>query len=161
MLIQLTTEQNTRIFRVNMAEDLKSPVHASQKLRSCNQCDFASERLGNLKRHMLVHSARKPFKCIQCNYSFTNYANLKRHMMTHSGERCFKCKFNCEQWNYSFTSYYYNKTIIVLRDTCWHIQEKSISVANNATKCVNERDIEMKIFPAISKESIIFIPWVI
>ena len=100
MLIQLTIEQNTRILIINMAEDLKSPVHASQKLRSCNQCDFASERLCNLKRHMLVHSARKPFKCTQCNYSFTNYANLKRHMLTHSGERCFKCN----QCNNSFAN---------------------------------------------------------
>ena len=121
MLIQLTKEQNTRIFIVNMAEDFKSPVHASQKLRSCNQCDFAS--VDNLKRQTLVHSARKPFKCIQCNYSFTNYANLKRHMLTHSGERCFKCN----QCNNSFAN---DGTLKIHMLT--YSGEKN-SIANNAT----------------------------
>ena len=57
------------------------------KPNKCNQCDYASAKEGNLKRHLKTHSGEKPNKCIQCDYG-SSYANhLRRHLKTHSGKK--------------------------------------------------------------------------
>ena len=36
----------------------------------CNQCDFASNKLSHLKRHMKIRSGEKSHKCYQCDGAY-------------------------------------------------------------------------------------------
>ena len=53
-------------------ESKKAPVRVEKggqgkSSNKCNQCDYASSHLGNLKRHLTVYSGEKSNKCNQCN----------------------------------------------------------------------------------------------
>ena len=43
----------------------------AEKLKKCNQCNFASAR--NLSKHLKVHSGEKSNKCNQCDYAPASY----------------------------------------------------------------------------------------
>ena len=57
----------------------------------CNQCDFASSRAGDLRRHLKTHIGEKSNKCNQCDFASTQAGDLRRHLKTHSGEKSSKC----------------------------------------------------------------------
>ena len=48
----------------------------------CNECNFASSRAGDLRRHLKTHSGEKPNKCHQCDYASLRVSGLKRHLKT-------------------------------------------------------------------------------
>ena len=50
----------------------------------CNQCDFASSQVGQLRIHLRTHSGEKPNKCTQCGYASSDASNLRRHLKKHS-----------------------------------------------------------------------------
>ena len=58
----------------------------NEKSYKCDQCDFASPQVGNLKRHKKIHSGEKPYHCHQCNFAAIRSGDLKRHLKIHSGE---------------------------------------------------------------------------
>ena len=71
-----------------------------KKKHNCDQCNYSTAVLSNLKRHKLVHSGEKPFACSQCKYSCTQACDLKSHLLIHSGENPFKCRqcnYSCKQ----------------------------------------------------------------
>ena len=57
----------------------------------CNLCDFASDKAGNLRSHLITHSGDKSYKCNQCDYASVSAVNLKAHLKSHSGEKSYKC----------------------------------------------------------------------
>ena len=59
----------------------------------CNQCDYASSRVGNLRTHLIMHCGEKSNKCNQCDYASSQASHLKTHLKTHTGEKSNKCKF--------------------------------------------------------------------
>ena len=66
-----------------------------QKVRTCNQCGYATARAYHLKVHMMIHSGERPNKCNQCEYASIEAKDLRRHMKTHNGEKLNKCN-QCE-----------------------------------------------------------------
>ena len=77
----------------NFNRHLKS--HSGEKLDKCNQCGFASYRADSLRMHLKIHSGEKSNKCNQCDYTSSEAGNLRRHLKTHSGEKPNKCN-QCE-----------------------------------------------------------------
>ena len=65
--------------------------HSGEISNKCNQCDYASNQAGNLKKQSIRHSGEKPNKCNQCDYASSSVADLARHLKTHSGEKINKC----------------------------------------------------------------------
>ena len=57
------------------------------KSKKCNQCDYASSRAGDLRRHLKTHSGEKSNKCNQCDYASSQAGNLRTHLKTQSGEK--------------------------------------------------------------------------
>ena len=62
-----------------------------KKSNICNQCDYASSRAGDLKRHLKSHTGEKPNICNQCDYASSYASPLRIHLKTHSGEEPNKC----------------------------------------------------------------------
>ena len=136
------------------ASALKTPMrtHSVGKPFNCTQCNFSCKSASLLKTHMLTHSGEKPFRCTQCKYSCTQTGALKRHMRTHSvGEKslsCTHCNYSCAN---SSTLKIHKRThtgknltiahnvispvhgLVILRQTCSHIPEKSLSTVIIAT----------------------------
>ena len=59
----------------------------AEKSNKCNQCDYASSYLGNLRAHLKTHSGEKSNKCNQCDYASSQLGHLKTHLKTHGGEK--------------------------------------------------------------------------
>ena len=51
--------------------------HSGEKLKKCNQCDFASFYASALRRHLKTHSGEKPNKCSQCDYASSHASDLR------------------------------------------------------------------------------------
>ena len=66
-------------------------MHSGEKSNKCNQCDYASSRVGHLRTHLKAHSGEKLNKCNQCNYASSGAGNLRTHLKMHSGEKSNKC----------------------------------------------------------------------
>ena len=67
-------------------------THSGEKSNKCNQCDFASSRAGDLRRHLKTHIiGEKSNKCNQCDFASTQAGDLRRHLKTHSGDKSNKC----------------------------------------------------------------------
>ena len=53
------------------SDTLKSNMQRQKvdKLKKCNQCDYASTSTGHLKGHFKTHTKERPHKCDQCDFS--------------------------------------------------------------------------------------------
>ncbi|KAG5895333.1 hypothetical protein JTB14_003131 [Gonioctena quinquepunctata] len=47
----------------------------------CTQCEFSSNRKGNLKRHLLTHLAGNPYVCSECKIGFNQKLQLDSHIL--------------------------------------------------------------------------------
>ena len=63
------------------------PTHSGKKSNTCNQCDYASSKPWNLRRHLKTHSGEKSNKCNQCDYVSSRAGDLRKHMIIHRGEK--------------------------------------------------------------------------
>ena len=61
-------------------------THCGEKWNKCNQCDFASSKADDLRRHLKSHSGEKSNKCNQCDYASSQAGGLKIHLKMHCGE---------------------------------------------------------------------------
>ena len=59
-------------------------IHSGEKPYKCNQCDYATSWACSLKAHMKIHSGEKPNKCNQCDFASSQAGHLRRHLKTHS-----------------------------------------------------------------------------
>ena len=66
-------------------------THSGEKSFICNQRDFAYVHSDDLRKHLKTHTGNKSFKCNQCDYASVLTSKLRRHLNTHSGEKLFKC----------------------------------------------------------------------
>ena len=70
---------------------LKKTTDKVIKSNKCNQCDYASSRAGDLRKHIKIHSGEKSNKCSQCDYASSWASGLRVHLKIHSGEKPKKC----------------------------------------------------------------------
>ncbi|KAG0711193.1 Zinc finger protein 569 [Chionoecetes opilio] len=65
--------------------------HINPKMHNCPYCDFSSNVLSRLQRHISVHSGDRPYACPHCPYSCSRKGNLQTHIRTHTGEKPYSC----------------------------------------------------------------------
>ena len=75
----------------SVKRSLQNHLEMHRKENKCNQCNYASSRAGDLRKHLKTHSGEKLNKCNQCDYASSQAGNLIRHIKTHSGEKSNKC----------------------------------------------------------------------
>ena len=97
-------------FGLKGEEILKKKTGSAIESNKCNQCDYASSRAGDLKKHLITHSGGKSNKCSQCDFACSDPSSLRRqcdyasfhasdlrlHLKTHSGmktNKCHQCDF--------------------------------------------------------------------
>uniref|UniRef100_A0A182X533 C2H2-type domain-containing protein n=1 Tax=Anopheles quadriannulatus TaxID=34691 RepID=A0A182X533_ANOQN len=63
----------------------------------CNYCNYTSNKLFLLSRHLKTHSEDRPHKCVVCERGFKTLASLQNHVNTHTGTKPHRCKHcdNC------------------------------------------------------------------
>ena len=82
--------QSVRLCIILCGKHLKR--HIRDKSIKCNQCDFASAREDNMKKHLKTHiSVDKLNKCNQCDYASYNAGYLRKHFEIHSEEKTYNC----------------------------------------------------------------------
>ena len=52
----------------------------SKRPNKCNQCEYASSKASNLRRHLEMHSGEKQNKCNQCDFASSQAGNLRTHL---------------------------------------------------------------------------------
>ena len=63
----------------------------------CDQCDFKSSRLTDLKKHMIIHTHEHCFQCCQCFKTFVTQTLLLKHLASHRPKGLIKCSC-CNQF---------------------------------------------------------------
>ncbi|XP_031639261.1 uncharacterized protein LOC116351312, partial [Contarinia nasturtii] len=58
----------------------------------CQLCEYSSNQMGHVNRHMRTHTGEKPHGCDICGKEFTTMQNLKRHKKTHTDQVPFHCR---------------------------------------------------------------------
>ena len=53
-------------------------THSGEKLKKCNQCNYASSQAGHLRAHLKTHSGEKSNKCNQCDCASSHDFDLPR-----------------------------------------------------------------------------------
>ncbi len=70
-------------------------THTGEKPYTCDVCDAAFARPGQLTTHKRTHTGEKPYACDQCDAAFAVSCHLKTHKRTHTGEKPYTCDL-CE-----------------------------------------------------------------
>uniref|UniRef100_I3JDT7 MDS1 and EVI1 complex locus n=2 Tax=Oreochromis niloticus TaxID=8128 RepID=I3JDT7_ORENI len=76
-------------------QDLR-PLHMSQGLHECKECDQVFPDIQSLEAHSLSHSEEREYKCDQCPKAFNWKSNLIRHQMSHDSGKHYECE-NCSK----------------------------------------------------------------
>ncbi|XP_060929273.1 MDS1 and EVI1 complex locus protein EVI1-A isoform X4 [Limanda limanda] len=76
-------------------EDLR-PLHLSNGLHECKECDQVFPDAQSLEGHILSHSDEREYKCDQCPKAFNWKSNLIRHQMSHDSGKHYECE-NCSK----------------------------------------------------------------
>ena len=50
------------------------------KSNKCNQCDYATSRSGDLRKHLKTHRREKQNKCNLCDFASSRAEHLRTHM---------------------------------------------------------------------------------
>ena len=58
---------------------IQNPNNISYKMYTCNFCNYKSERIWCINRHIKAHHKHPMFKCKHCDYQSNRRYNLKQH----------------------------------------------------------------------------------
>ena len=91
----LQTKGEMNLCTTKLSND-KMKASSRDKVKKCNQCNYASTNASTLKDHIKTHTGAKPNKCQQCDYASSQISHLRTHLKAHSGEkpnRCNQCQY--------------------------------------------------------------------
>ncbi|XP_008175005.2 zinc finger protein 808-like [Chrysemys picta bellii] len=71
------------------------PSRSLSQLYKCEQCNYITYVLSNLKLHTRIHTGEKPHSCDTCQKKFRTSGHLNRHKLVHLKMECLKCR-NCD-----------------------------------------------------------------
>ncbi len=57
------------------------PIRLEGNRFLCPFCSKEFDKLGDVKRHIMVHTGEKPFACEYCEYKSTRLQNVTRHQI--------------------------------------------------------------------------------
>lgn len=63
------------------------------KVHQCPFCQYSTNILTNITKHVRIHTGEKPFACPHCPYRCSAQENLKTHIRTHTGEKPYGCPY--------------------------------------------------------------------
>ena len=94
-------------------------VHNKEKKLQCDKCDYRTNHMNQLKRHMYSHSEDqsegRKFVCNICQKTWFTKQSLKEHLMVHAGIKPYKCNLcNGAFSNYSGHRQHMMKTVRLL-----------------------------------------------
>ena len=71
-----TKDGHTGIFEAE-----EKPKREKKENHNCKLCNYKSDRLANLDRHMESHNkVKKPTSCDKCDFTSTSVQTVERHM---------------------------------------------------------------------------------
>ncbi|KAK8375701.1 hypothetical protein O3P69_008461 [Scylla paramamosain] len=65
----------------------------NSKVHQCPFCQYSTNILTNITKHVRIHTGEKPFACPHCPYRCSAQENLKTHIRTHTGEKPYGCPY--------------------------------------------------------------------
>ncbi|XP_075728592.1 uncharacterized protein LOC119163913 [Rhipicephalus microplus] len=68
----------------------------------CNSCNYETDKVSHMKRHVWVHTGERPFQCHLCPQSFSVKSNLVVHLLGHKGERPHMCHLCPQSFSQKF-----------------------------------------------------------
>ncbi|XP_055307928.1 gastrula zinc finger protein xLCGF3.1-like [Sitodiplosis mosellana] len=82
----------------NTVHNGKEPTEGkvNGKRHMCSLCDYVTDFINHLMRHLLQHTGERPFLCNVCPKRFTDKRSLQLHMKAHVEEFLYSCS-NCFQ----------------------------------------------------------------
>ncbi|KAK4873319.1 hypothetical protein RN001_015348 [Aquatica leii] len=93
-------KHNKKLFKCNICdycsnhvEDLERHMgkHINEKPLKCKICDNFCITKSVLKSNRCKHIGEKPYKCNICDYCSSDMSQLKLHILEHTGEKPYKC----------------------------------------------------------------------
>ncbi|XP_052872005.1 transcriptional repressor CTCFL-like [Anopheles cruzii] len=78
--------------KANKQRRKKGGQSATGSTYMCNYCNYTSNKLFLLSRHLKSHSEDRPHKCSVCERGFKTLASLQNHVNTHTGTKPHRCK---------------------------------------------------------------------
>ena len=70
-------------------ENMEAPIRVTKtgkRSNKCNQCNFASSHIHNLRQQLKIHIGEQSKKCNHCDTETFQTSQLKRHLLIHSGK---------------------------------------------------------------------------
>ncbi|KAB7501644.1 Zinc finger protein [Armadillidium nasatum] len=85
------SDSGSKIYSSKSEAFLES-VGKGLKTHFCSYCDYRSNNVNNVKRHVMRHHTNvRPYHCTICPKTFSIEPNLQLHMRTHTGEKPYHC----------------------------------------------------------------------
>ena len=83
-------------FSKQQAVSVRVKYCCNYMMHRCDECQYSSDKLFLLRRHLISHSTERPYPCSECPTQFKTKVSLSNHLNTHFGIKPHRCG-HCEK----------------------------------------------------------------